>query len=232
MKPVCLIPARGGSKRIPHKNTHAFLGKPIISYSIDCAKQSGLFEEVIVSTDDSEIAACAKNYGATVPYVRSARTSGDHSPLAQVVAEVLEELDAEGRRPQEICCLLATAPLCTSEDLHTGYRLLLGSDATVVCPVASFSYPPQRALRLNARGRVSLTQPENNLTRSQDLELLYHDAGQWYWIKADGFDENCSLLGPTTTALVLPREQVQDIDTEQDWILAEMKYRRLWPENE
>jgi N-acylneuraminate cytidylyltransferase len=224
MKNLAIIPARGGSKRIPHKNIKSFLGKPIIAYSIETAIQSELFDEIIVSTDDTEIVAVALEYGASVPFLRSSETANDHATLADVLREILKKYSSIGRSFDNMCCILATAPLLTSDLLIDGYQKLLADDTlSTVYPIVPFSYPVQRCLQLGTDGSVSMLHPEYAATRSQDLETLYHDSGTFYWHKIDPWLNNRVKKG----AIVMDELHVQDVDTEMDWKLAELKYQLL-----
>jgi N-acylneuraminate cytidylyltransferase len=227
MSRIAIIPARGGSKRLPHKNIRPFLGEPVIARSIRTALDSGLFDAVMVSTDDPEIARVALDRGADVPFPRSAATADDHATLAQVIREVLENYDARGVRFDTFCCILATAPLLRGERLREGLRLLEAGDFDSVVPVVRFSYPIQRSLQMDGSGRVGLVYPEFADTRSQDLPARYHDSGQFYWMRTRAFREQGTLFAARTGAVVLPETEVQDIDTEEDWALAELKYSRL-----
>ncbi|MFW5886285.1 MAG: pseudaminic acid cytidylyltransferase [Bacteroidota bacterium] len=218
---LCIIPARGGSKRIPRKNIKDFLGKPIIAYSIEAALESGLFEEVMVSTDDKEIAEVAKQYGATVPFIRSDENANDFATLADVVDEVKEQFIAEGRRFNNICLILPTAPLIKVENIQKGYSILIKQKADSVRPLARYSYPIQRAVKMQ-NGQIEMFNPEFQATRSQDLEPAFHDAGQFYWMKFD-----CGLRGQNKFGFEIPELEVQDIDTEEDWKMAELKYLQL-----
>ncbi len=225
MSALCIIPARGGSKRIPRKNIRPFLGRPILAYSIEAALASGCFDEVMVSTDDTEIAAIARNCGATVPFPREARTTGDYAGFDEVVHEVLTRYRAQGRRFAYACALFATAPLATSSHLVRGYEMLQADPAlTGVLPVLRFSFPVQRALVLRD-DRAPMLQPEHYHTRSQDLEPAYHDAGQWYWLNIEKFLPSRELMGPNSAAVVLSALEAQDIDNEEDWALAELKFQ-------
>ncbi|MDD3326655.1 MAG: pseudaminic acid cytidylyltransferase [Zoogloea sp.] len=216
-----IIPARGGSKRIPGKNVKFFLGKPIICYSVEVAISSGLFDEVMVSTDDPEIAEVALACGAKVPFLRSPETSNDFAPLADVIDEVKEEYLGVGRSFDNICCILPTAPLITVENLRKGYELLIEKGADSVRPLVRFGYAIERALKLND-GRVEMLHPEHKYTRSQDLEPAFHDAGQFYWMKAA-----CCLRGDNRFGFEISEVEAQDIDTEIDWKMAELKYQYL-----
>ena len=216
---LCIIPARGGSKRIPRKNIRPFLGKPIIAYSIEAALSSGLFTDVIVSTDDEEIAAVARQYGASVPFLRSAKNADDHATLADVVNEVLTQFPDQY---QYACCLLSTAPLVTAQQLQSAYDTMISKGFKTVRPVVQFSYPIQRALQMNTDGTVDWFYPEYAKTRSQDLPAAYHDAGQFYWMHA-----NEGLAPDNRGAIIIPDTHAQDIDSEEDWKLAEMKFKIL-----
>ncbi len=228
MKCLAIIPARGGSKRIPGKNIRLFLGRPIIAYSIETAVKSRLFAEVMVSTDDEAVAAVARESGATVPFLRSAASADDFAPLATVVDEVLRAYEKAGKTFDAFCCLLPTAPLIGAEELQWACNMLVENTAAeAVVPVVAFSYPIQRALGMDADGRVAMRHPEHTFTRSQDLELSYHDTGTFYWMRTAAFDRHHTLFPPATLGLPLPENRVQDIDTESDWQLAEFKYKFL-----
>lgn len=226
---LAIIPARGGSKRIPRKNVRLFRGKPIIGWSIAAARDSGLFDAVMVSTDDAEIATVAKGFGAGVPFLRSARTSDDYATTADVLLEVLNDYRARGQNFDLACCLYPTAPFVRAEDLVEGLRLLEDGGFDVAMPIARFDYPIWRSLKRDETGRITLNFPENLNARSQDLPPAFHDAGQWYWFRTAALERDHALMGPNTGAVVLPAARVQDIDTEDDWVLAELKHARLWP---
>lgn len=221
MSNLAIIPARGGSKRIPRKNIKDFFGKPIIAYSIQAAIDSGLFDEIIVSTDDMEIAQIAKQFGASVPFMRSSQAADDHATLADVIDEVKDSYLKLNKEFKYICCILPTAPLITKENIEKGYSVLTKKDADSVRPVVCFSYPIQRAVKMN-NGKVEMFYSEYKNTRSQDLEPAYHDAGQFYWMRFDS-----GLRGSNKYGFEIPESQVQDIDTEEDWNIAEIKYKNL-----
>jgi len=225
---LAIIPARGGSKRIPRKNIRSFCGKPILAYSIETALNSGLFNEVMVSTDDAEISRVALRYGAKVPFMRSAETSNDLAGLADVVLEVLQTYEGLGMAFDEVCCLLPTAPLLIQSDLAEGLSLLTAGQYETVFPVVQFSYPIQRALSLSG-SRASMIWPENYSARSQDLPSTYHDCGQFYWMRTPAIRQEKKLFTKNSGALVLPETRVQDIDSEEDWKLCELKYSMLEP---
>lgn len=223
MKRIAIIPARGGSKRIPRKNIRDFLGKPIIAYSIEAALASGLFEEVMVSTDDKEIAEVAKRYGAKVPFMRSAANADDFATTVDVLKEVLAQYAAsEGKTFDYGCCIYPTAPFTSPEVLKEGLHTLEVRRFDTVFPVVAFSYPVWRGLKLSREEKVEMLWPEFLNTRSQDLEKVYHDAGQWYWFAASKLKD--SLFTAHSGSIELDEKKVQDIDTEADWFLAEMKY--------
>ena len=223
MKNLAIIPARGGSKRIPHKNIKEFLGKPIIAYSIEAALKSGLFDEVMVSTDDAEIAAIAKQYGANVPFMRSDETANDHAIIADVLNDVLNCYDKLGKHFDNMCCILATAPLLRVEDLQNAYNKLTQSDFVTVIPIVQFSFPIMRSFKMDEKGMIEFNWPEYYPVRSQDIPPAYHDAGMFYWHKIEEWRNGVDYK----SGYVLDDVYVQDIDTETDWKLAEMKYQLL-----
>lgn len=218
---VAIIPARGGSKRIPRKNVKKFHGKPMIAYSIEVAAASGCFDKVIVSTDDTEIADVAKAYGADVPFLRPAEISDDYATTRDVVEHAIRWCGSEGWRVDAVCCLYATAPFVLVEDLQRGYQFLKSEGVQFAFSVTSFSFPIQRAIKVGDGGAISMFSPENEQVRSQDLEEAYHDAGQFYWGKTNAFLDKLSIFSPHSRAVLLPRNRVQDIDTPEDWELAE-----------
>jgi N-acylneuraminate cytidylyltransferase len=223
MKNLCIIPARGGSKRIPRKNIKPFMGKPIMAYSIEAAMQSGLFDEVMVSTDDEEFAEIAKQYGASVPFLRSEKTANDYASTVDVLLEVLMMYCERNEVFDNICCLYSTAPFVTSDRLKEAYgNIEKGAEASFT--MVQYSYPVQRSLRLNDKGYVEMVYPEHLSSRSQDLEPIYHDAGQFYFTKVSALKEQKTLWCKKTIPLVLSELEVQDLDTLTDWQLAEMKY--------
>ena len=226
MKNIAIIPARGGSKRIPRKNIKPFMGKPIIAYSIEAALQSGLFDEVMVSTDDEEIAAIARQYGASVPFYRSAETANDSATMENVIEEVLDCYQERGIFFDAFCCVFSTAPFLTSQTLINSYNLFKDNVFDALIPVLSFSYPIQRAL-FEKGARLFMREPEHIHTRSQDLQPMYHDAGLFYWMKVEKFYEVKEILCDNTGMIELTEEEAQDIDTERDWKIAELKYQIL-----
>ena len=226
MKNLAIIPARGGSKRIPRKNIKDFLGKPIIAYSIETAIESGLFEEIMVSTDDHEIAEIAIKYGAKVPFFRSEKTANDFAHIAEVIEEVLETYKSENKQFENFCCIFSTAPFIKKSRLKDGFELMLKNNFDSVFPVLKFSYPIQRALKIENE-KVSMILPENFSKRSQDLMPTYHDSGQFYWMKTKEFYRQKRVFAENSGAIILSDMEVQDIDTIEDWEVAEMKYRLL-----
>ncbi len=226
MSSIAIITARGGSKRIPKKNIRDFCGKPIIAYSIEAALQSAMFDEVMVSTDSREIAAVAERYGAAVPFFRSAETSNDYAVTADVLKEVLQSYQKQGREFDALCCIYPTAPFVTADKLQSAMETLARTSADSVMPVVAFSFPPQRGL-LVRDGKLCYLHPEHEKTRSQDLEPIYHDCGQFYAAKTKAFLRYGTLVTPNTAPLVMPEQEVQDIDNLSDWELAEIKYRKF-----
>lgn len=224
MKNLAIIPARGGSKRIPRKNVKPFLGKPMLAYSIEAALSTGLFDEVMVSTDDEEIAEVARQYGAKVPFMRTPATANDYATLADVMKEVLTEYKNRGLEFDNSCLILATCPMLQSQDISSAYNRLTSSDFTMVYPVVLFSYPIWRCLDLAEDGSMKRHWPEFENSRSQDLPKQYHDTGTFYWYKnAEWLAGNVKIGG-----IEVDETAIQDIDTETDWKLAEMKYKLLF----
>lgn len=225
-KRVAIITARGGSKRIPRKNVKEFLGKPILLYSIEAALESGMFDEVMVSTEDAEIAQLAEKAGAKVPFFRSENTAGDYATTTDVIEEVLAAYKERGMEFEYACCIYPTAPFVTADCLCEAMTTLESSGADSLIPVVRFSFPPQRAVIIND-GKMQFKWPENMFARSQDLEPFYHDCGQFYCIKTESFLREKKLFMSDTLAYERPESEVQDIDTMEDWKLAELKYRML-----
>lgn len=223
MKNLCIIPARGGSKRIPRKNIKEFLGKPIIAYSIETALRTGLFDEVMVSTDDMEIAEVAKKFGAKVPFMRSAEAANDFASTADVLKEVLFKYKELGQEFDNFCCFYATAPLVQSKDVESAFERLQQSNFTCVYPVVQFSYPIWRCLDIAEDGTMKRHWPEYENSRSQDLPKEYHDTGTFYWYKTQEWLTGNVKIG----GIIVDETSIQDIDTETDWKLAEMKYKLI-----
>lgn len=230
MSRIAIIPARGGSKRIPRKNIKEFCGKPILDYSIEAAFESNLFDEVMVSTDDNEIAEIAKKYGASVPFLRSAETSNDFAILKDVLNEVLAKYNALEKSFDEVCCILPTAPLVETDDIIKSHEILEAEKCVSVIPIVKYSYTIFRSLKIE-NGKLAMNWPENYAKRSQDLPDAYHDAGLFYWYSKKYFEEKTAGFGENACPYVLNEEKVQDIDTIDDWRIAEMKYKLLKTDN-
>lgn len=226
MRKIAIITARGGSKRIPRKNIREFCGKPILAYSIEAAIEAGLFDTVMVSTEDEEIAGIARRYGAEVPFYRSERTAGDFATTNDVLLEVLEEYGKRGEHYDLGCCIYPTAPFVTAEKLKNAMKQLEDSGADTLIPVVGFSYPPQRALVVK-EGRLIFEYPQYMDSRSQDLEPHYHDVGQFYLFYTAAFQQNKKLMVGNILPYVVPETEVQDIDNQTDWEIAEIKYRYM-----
>ncbi|WP_231757159.1 pseudaminic acid cytidylyltransferase [Microbulbifer elongatus] len=218
---AAIIPARGGSKRIPRKNIRSFGGKPMIAWSIEAAIESDCFDHVIVSTDDSEIAEIAIQYGAAVPFMRPSVLSDDYTGTIPVIRHAIHWLQSNQLDVDYACCIYATAPFVCAEDIRRGLALLKASGADYAFSVASYVFPVQRAIRLADNGRVKMAYPEHFDTRSQDLEDMYHDAGQFYWGKVDAWLNERVIFSQGSVPVPLPRHRVQDIDTQEDWERAE-----------
>ncbi|MBO5341809.1 MAG: pseudaminic acid cytidylyltransferase [Lachnospiraceae bacterium] len=226
MNAVAIITARGGSKRIPRKNVKEFLGKPILLYSIEAALNSGIFEEVMVSTEDEEIAELARKAGATVPFMRGEENANDYATTTDVLLEVVAEYEKRGKHFEFGCCIYPTAPFVTADKLKEGMERLASSDADTLMPVVPFSFPPQRGMVIRDE-KLQFIQPEHALTRSQDLEHWYHDVGQFYCFRTENFKKNRILTVGNVLPLVVSELEVQDIDTIADWKIAEMKYEAM-----
>lgn len=227
MKILAVITARGGSKRIPRKNIKPFLGKPILLYSIQAALDSGVFDEVMVSTEDEEIARLAEEAGAKVPFFRSSDTANDYATTADVLLEVLEQYRELGMQFDYVCCIYPTAPFVSAKRLAEAMEKLTAQGADSLLPVVRFGFPPQRSVVVDDDGFLQFRWPEHMLTRSQDLEPFYHDAGQFYCLRTESFLKQKKMVMEKTLPLVLPESEVQDIDTEEDWRIAEAKFRAL-----
>lgn len=226
---IAVIPARGGSKRIPRKNVRDFCGRPMIAHTIAAARSTKLFRRIIVSTDDAEIASVSRDLGAEAPFTRPAELSDDHTDTVSVIRHAVEWLGDEVAPDDPVCCLYATAPLMRPDDIVEGHRRLCADPALrYVFAITPFAAPIQRALRLDTdNGAVAMFRPEHALTRSQDLEPAYYDAAQFYWGRASAFIAGLPIFAPHSAAIVLPRWRVQDIDTEDDWARAELIFRML-----
>lgn len=224
---VAVIPARGGSQRIPHKNISIFHGKPIIAYSIETARQCGLFDHVIVSTDDKEIADVALDYGAEIPFLRPDQLADEFTGTNAVVKHAIEWMNNNGTLVDYACCIYATAPFLQCGYLREGFDLLRQSDKMYAFSVTTFPFPIQRAIRIASNGGIEPMFPEDIMKRSQDLEEVYHDAGQFYWGKSEAFLNEIATFSPESIPVFLPRHLVQDIDTPEDWKRAEFMYQAL-----
>lgn len=227
MNNICIIPARGGSKRIPKKNIKSFLGKPIIAYSIEAAIKSNLFSEVMVSTDNNDIVEIAKKYGAKIPFIRSKKNSDDFATTFDVITEVLNEYKKNEFEFDNVCCIYACAPFVNGEKIIKAYNKLLINKFDTVFPIMEYSFPIQRAVKKNNNNKLEMFDSKYLSSRSQDLEKSYHDAGQFYWMNTQNVLKKKSLFTNNTGALVISEMEGQDIDNLSDWKLAEMKYKLL-----
>lgn len=231
MRKIAIITARGGSKRIPRKNIREFCGKPILAYSIEAAVESKLFDTVMVSTDDEEIAQIARSYGAEVPFYRSESTAGDYATTNDVLLEVLEEYEKRGEHYELGCCIYPTAPFVTAAKLRDAMERLENSGADTLIPVVAFSYPPQRAMIVK-EGRLVFEYPQYLDSRSQDLEPHYHDVGQFYLFYTQAFKQNRKLMTGDILPYAVSELEVQDIDNLTDWEIAEIKFRLMQGQNQ
>lgn len=225
---LAVIPARGGSKRIPRKNIKQFGGRPMIAWSISAAIESGCFDRIIVSTDDQEIAEIAQQSGADVPFLRPAELSDDHATTSEVIRHAISWVAENYATPERVCCIYATAPFLRADDIAGGSDLLKSSGLDFVFSATSYAFPIQRAIRLTAEGRVEMLMPEQFNIRSQDLEPVYHDAGQFYWGRSEAWLAGKPVFSNSATAVILPRYRVQDIDTPDDWLRAELMFKALY----
>ena len=225
MTRIAIIPARGGSKRIPRKNVKEFCGRPLISYSIQAALECGLFDRVIVSTEDDEIARISENEGAEVPFKRPAELADDYAGTDDVLRHAVNSLIEEDGGFESCCCIQACAPLILPKDLVESYEIFRSNDAPALIPVTEFEYPIMRAYRISDSGGLVMMWPEHEMTRSQDLEKAYHDAGSFYWFDPGRYQEIGSEIWNDSTPYIMPAERVQDIDTEEDWRMAELLYK-------
>lgn len=225
---LAIIPARGGSKRIPRKNIKSFCGKPMIAWSIEAARLSGCFDRIIVSTDDTEIAEVARTHGAEVPFMRPAELADDHTATIPVIAHAIDWMNHNAGTVEYACCIYATAPFIQAEDLQRGFDVLQQSGADYAFSVTSYAFPIQRAIRITADQRVEMFNPEHFNTRSQDLEEAFHDAGQFYWGRAAAWLSGKLLFSHDATPMLLPRHRVQDIDTLEDWERAALMFHTLY----
>jgi len=224
---VAIIPARGGSKRIPRKNIKSFCGKPMIAWSIESALNAACFDQILVSTDDAEIASVALDYGAAVPFMRPPELSDDSTGTIPVIRHAIEWLNSHGPVVEQACCLYATAPFVTPAVLKEGLDILVGAGCDYAFSVTSYAFPIQRAIRITKEGRVEMFHPENFNIRSQDLEEAWHDAGQFYWGRAEAWLQGKMIFGSDSAPIRLPRHRVQDIDTPEDWDRAEWLFKAM-----
>ncbi len=228
---IAVIPARGGSKRIPGKNIKPFAGKPIIAYSIETALACGLFDRVIVSTDDAEIACIARQYGAQTPFIRAAHLADDHCGTVDVINDAIDYFKRQKQSMTYVCCIYATAPFLQAGDLITAYHQLTASDKDFAFSITSYASPVQRALRIDAHNQIACLWPQHRYTRTQDLPATYHDAGQFYFGKYTAFLHRVEIFSAHSIPVILPRHRVHDIDTPEDWQCAENMYRSLQNDN-
>lgn len=224
---IAIIPARGGSKRIPRKNIREFLGRPMLAYPIDAAQRTGVFDEIVVSTDDEEIAQIAEQLGASVPFRRSADLADDHTPTVPVVADAIQRCQALGWRIDDVCCIYPCVPFIVSTDILAAHKILESSGVSFSFPVAEFPSAVQRSLRRRADGSLRPMYPEHVETKTQDLEAAYYDAGQFYWGRAESWLERRS-LHMEAVGLCLPSTRVVDIDTPEDWARAEALHQAMF----
>lgn len=224
---LAIIPARGGSKRIPRKNIKTFCGQPMLAWSVQAALQSGCFDQVIVSTDDAEIADVARAHGAAVPFMRPPSLSDDHTGTIPVIAHAVDYMNRNAGPVAFACCIYATAPFVQAQDLQRGLDALQHGNADYAFSVTSYAFPIQRAIRITAHQRVEMFNPEHFTTRSQDLEEAFHDAGQFYWGRASAWLVGKPLFAPHSMPVQLPRHRVQDIDTPEDWQRAEWMFKAM-----
>jgi N-acylneuraminate cytidylyltransferase len=222
---IAIIPARGGSRRIPGKNIKDFLGKPIIAYSINAALQSGIFDQVIVSTDSEEIANVAKEFGASVPFLRPTKLGENQVNVSDVLHYTLSELLKTNPSIEFCCCIVATAPFIASNKLVEGYKIIQSQSADTVMSVTRFPFPIQRAFELDQEGFLTLVQPKHEFSHSNTLPESFHDAAQFYFLNTKSFMETHSILGQKVYPIILPNHQVRDIDTMEDWLMAEIMYQ-------
>jgi len=223
---IAIIPARGGSKRIPRKNIKIFNGKPIIYWSIKAAEESGVFDSIIVSTDDDEIASVAKELGADIPFIRNKKISDDFTGTAEVIKDAIFQINKAGFTPNNVCCIYPTAPLINSKDISKTLKILISnSNIDYIYPVTEYAHPIHRSMIINQEGRMDFLFPENQLARTQDLPITFHDAGQFYWGTSDSWMENKKMH--SGTGFKIPNWRVVDIDNEDDWERAELLFQSI-----
>ena len=224
---IAVIPARGGSKRIPRKNIKVFCGKPMLAWAIDAARESQCFDRIVVSTDDEEIASVALKCGAEVPFLRPLEISDDYTGTIPVVAHAITTLQSQGASPDRVCCIYATAPFLQGTDLNRGLKELEESGADYAFSVTRYEFPIQRAVRIADSGRVEMYYPEHFNARSQDLEAAYHDAAQFYWGRTNAWLSEKIIFSQAAVPVILPHHRVQDIDTPEDWVQAEWMFKSM-----
>jgi pseudaminic acid cytidylyltransferase len=224
---ICIIPARSGSKRIPKKNIKSFFGKPIIAWSIKIAIESKCFDKIIVSTDDNKIANIAKRYGAEVPFMRPKKLSGDFTETVPVISHAIKWQIKNDQKPDYVCCIYATAPFIELSNLKNCLEILKNSDSDYVFPATNFAYPIQRSFKIQNNKRLKMFYPKYRKSRSQDLEEAYHDVGQFYWGSSDAWLKNKEIISKNSTPILVPRARAIDIDTIEDWEIAEKMFKAL-----
>lgn len=224
MKKLAIITARGGSKRIPRKNIKKFCGKPIMVYSIEAALSSNLFDEVMVSTDDEEIVEIARRYGAKVPFMRSKKNSDDFAGTTVVLLEVIQDYSKLNKKFDYVCCIYPTAPFLTGQKLKESYEKLIQTNADALIPIVNFDFPPQRAMYIK-NNRLKFQYPEYEKYRTQELDPLYHDCGQFYWLRTQKLLEEKTIFLENTVSFIIPESEARDIDTDEDWKIGEILYK-------
>jgi pseudaminic acid cytidylyltransferase len=224
---LCVIPARGGSKRIEKKNIKIFCGKPIIAWSIQLAIASKQFDKIIVSTDDNEIADLARSYGADVPFMRPKKLSDDYAGTVPVISHTIKWQIKHYQRPTYVCCIYATAPFAKLSDLKYGLKILKSSSSEYTFSATNYSYPIQRSFKIKKNKKIKMFYPKHYNSRSQDLEEAFHDAGQFYWGMTDAWLKNKPIISKNSSPIMIPRNQVQDIDTLEDWQIAERMFQMM-----
>lgn len=222
---ICIIPARGGSKRIPNKNIRLFCGKPIIEWSIEAALKSKCFEKIIVSTDSKEISKISKEFGAEVPFIRPKNLSDDHTPTIPVINHAINFVNEKYGSVEYACCIYATAPFIESSYIISGFKKIIDEKANFAFSATSFPFPIQRAIMIDSNNRSKMYFPEKFNTRSQDLKSSFHDAAQFYWGKASAWLKNKNIFEENSLPIIIPRYKVQDIDNEEDWLRAELMFK-------
>jgi len=224
---LAVIPARGGSKRIPRKNIKQFCGKPIIAWTVEAAHKCGCFDRIMITTDDDEIARIAVDLGAEVPFIRPVKLADDYTATVPVVQHAVRWFEEHEQKPDEVCCIYATAPLILPADIESGLNILRDKKCDYVFSATNYPYPIQRAFKLTLSEQIEMFDPTRCKTRSQDLEEAWHDAGQFYWARSDVWLSGKDILSSNASIVKIPRYRVQDIDTEEDWIRAEWMFKAM-----